>query len=388
MKQIPLAVWRLTVAYAMMMAGMSLMVMISGIIGTSMAPSETLATLPVALVVIGVAASTLPTGRLLARWGRKPVFLAYGVIAIAGALLAMVSVSKGWFSGLCAAALLMGWSGAAGHQYRFAALELVPAHMIPKATSTLLFGGILAAFIGPEIAVRGRFLLEDEYSGSFLLLLIVYVLGLLVISFYRDSQVAEPEVSDAGRPLGEILKSPVVFIAITSAGVGYGVMSFLMTATPISMHNHAGHSLETTKFIIQSHIVSMYLPSLFYAWFQQKLGYRGMLWIGVVMYLACVSFALLDTAFIHYWSALIMLGIGWNVLFLTGTNLLPQGYRPQEKYRVQSSNDFFIFSVQALASLSAGWALAGIGWTGMLSVAAVAVTGFALLLVFVQQKLQ
>jgi MFS family permease len=253
--------------------------------------------------------------------------------------------------------------------------------MAPKATSVLLFGGVLAAFIGPELAVRGRALLATEYAGSFLLLSLSYLAGLAIISFYRDSKVVETEHGRAGRPLGAILRSPVIIVAVSAAAVGYGVMSFLMVATPISMHNHAGHSLEATKFVIQSHIAAMYLPSLFYAALQARLRYSGMLWAGLAVYLFCILVALIDTALLNYWTALVLLGIGWNFLFLSGTNLLPSGYLPEERFRVQSLNDFMVFSVQAIFSLSSGWFLFHWGWRGILLSCIPLIAAFSLLLI-------
>ena len=138
-----------------------------------------------------------------------------------------------------------------------------------------------------------------------------------------------------------------MIVAVCAAAIGYGVMSLLMTATPISMHTHAGHSLESTKFVIQSHIAAMYLPSLLYAGLFSRLGFAGMLGLGFTLYLLCLALAARDTDFLNYWSALVLLGIGWNFLFLSGTNLLPYGYRPHERFRVQSANDFLVFSVQA-----------------------------------------
>jgi len=363
-----------------MMAGTSLMVLLAGIIGTTFAPSTGLATLPIALVVVGLAASTLPTGKLLDRFGRRPVFITYGFMAVGAAVLAMQSLSASSFAGFCAAGALMGWAGAAGHQYRFAALEAVPAEQAPVATSILLFGGILAAFIGPEIAVRGRHLLPTEYAGSFLLLIGSYCAGIVLVSFHREERPKSTERERAGRPLREILKSPVLILAISAAALGYGVMSLLMTATPISMHGHGGHSLDATKFVIQSHIAAMYLPSLIYAALFARLGFRGMLWSGIVVYLACLAVALIDTGLLHYWFALVLLGVGWNFLFLSGTNLLPQGYQPEERFRVQSINDFLVFSVQAIASLGSGWFLYHWGWQGIIYVCVPAILAFALLL--------
>lgn len=364
-----------------MMAGTSLMVLLAGIIGTEFAPSSDLATLPIALVVVGVASSTLPTGRLLHRFGRRRVFIAYGFIAIAAALLAAASLVNDTFAGFCAAAFLMGWAGAAGHQYRFAALEAVAPELAPKATSFLLLGGILAAFVGPELAVRGRALLDTEYAGSFLLLTVSYMAGLVIISFNRDIALQESEHDGAGRPLREILRAPLVILAISAAALGYGIMSFLMTATPISMHLHAGHSLDSTKFVIQSHIAAMYLPSLAYAWLFSRVGYSGMFWLGVTVYAVCLGIALVNTEFITYWMALVLLGIGWNFLFLAGTNLLPSGYRTEERFRVQSVNDFMVFSVQALVSLSSGWFLFHWGWRGILLACIPMIAAFSLMLI-------
>jgi MFS family permease len=383
----PTAVWRLTIAYSLMMAGTSLLVLLAGIIGTDFAPSPDLATLPIALAVVGVASSTLPTGRLLGRYGRRPVFVAYGAVAIGSALLAMYSLQAGSFGLFCASGFLMGWAAAASHQYRFAALEAVPAELAPKATSILLLGGILSAFIGPEIAVRGRDLLATEYAGSFLLLTLSYAAGIVLVAFHRDHALHCIADHGAGRPLLEIFRSPVVVVAVAAAAVGYGVMSLLMTATPISMHGHGGHSLDATKWVIQSHIAAMYLPSLLYAALFARLGFRGMLGLGLAVYLLCLGIAAFDTAFLNYWLALVLLGIGWNFLFLSGTNLLPYGYHAADRFRVQSANDFLVFSVQALASLGSGWLLFHWQWRGVLLACLPLLLGFAYLLLAQRQLL-
>jgi len=344
MKLVPNQVWLLMFAYALMMAGTSLMVLIAGIIGTQFAPSPGLATLPVALTIVGLAMSTLPTGRLLNRIGRLKVFIGYGFLAVIAALLAAYSLVTESFLVFCVAALMIGWSAAAGHQYRFAAMETVPLELSTKATSVLLFGGILAAFVGPEIAVYGQHLLSADFAGSYLLLACVYSLGVVLISFYRESGIAASEHTVKGRPLGEIVRSPVIILAVSSSVLGYGVMSFVMTAGPVSMHEHAGHSMQATKFVLQSHIIAMYLPSLVYPWLYSRLGFRGMMWAGVTAMLICLLVAMINTDFLHYWLTMVILGIGWNFLFLSGTNLLRYGYREEERFKVQSFNDFIVFS--------------------------------------------
>ena len=367
------------VAYALMMAGTSLMVLIAGIIGTQFAPSPGLATLPVALTIVGVAMSTLPTGKLQNRFGRRKVFISYGVLAVMAALLATMSLVYQNFAGFCMAAILMGWSGAAGHQYRFAAMESVPAELAPKATSVLLFGGILAAVVGPEIAVRGQHLLATEFAGSYLLLAGVYTLGIVLISFYHEQRASSDRHAMKGRPLSQIMRSPVIMLAVAASAVGYGVMSFVMTAGPVSMHEHAGHDMQSTKWVLQSHIAAMYLPSLIFPWLYSKMGYRGMMWAGVAAMVLCLSIGLINTEFIHYWLTMVILGIGWNFLFLSGTNLLRYGYRDEERFKVQSFNDFLVFSIQGIASLSSGWFLYHWGWPGVLYASLPLVFAFALM---------
>lgn len=355
------------------------MVLIAGIIGSQFAPTPAYATLPIALAVVGLATSTLPTGRLQSRFGRRNVFIAYGFLAVAAALLAAGSLAFENFSIFCMAAIMLGWSAAAGHQYRFAAMESVAPELAPKATSVLLFGGILAALVGPEIAVRGQHMLEAEFAGSYLLLAGVYLIGILIVSLYRDTGTPSEQHSLQGRPLKQIISSPVVVLAIAASAVGYGVMSFVMTAGPISMHEHAGHSMQATKWVLQSHIAAMYLPSLIYPWLFSKLGYRGMMWGGVVALLLCLFIGALNTQFMHYWLTMVILGIGWNFLFLSGTNLLRHGYREEERFKVQSFNDFLVFSIQGIASLSSGWFLFHWGWPGVLSASVPLVLVFALL---------
>lgn len=367
-------------AYALMMAGTSLMVLIAGIIGSKFAPSPAFATLPVALTIVGLAFSTLPTGKLLIRYGRRRVFVAYGLLAVIAALAAMASLILESFGGFCVAAMMIGWSAAAGHQYRFAAMESVPPELAPKATSVLLFGGILAAVVGPEIAVRGQHMLATEFAGSYLLLAGIYLLGIIVISFYRETAMGDDQQVLRGRPLMQIIRSPIVMLAISASAVGYGVMSFVMTAGPVSMHEHAGHSMQATKLVLQSHIVAMYLPSLAFPWLFSKLGYKGMMWGGVGALFLCLLAGAIDTRVVHYWITMVVLGIGWNFLFLSGTNLLRHGYRDEERFKVQSFNDFLVFSIQGIASLSSGWFLFHWGWQGVISASVPLVLAFAVLM--------
>ncbi len=386
--QLPGGVWQLTLAYACMMTGLPVTVLIAGIIGVRFAPSPGLATLPIALVIVGVALSTLPLGRLQSLYGRRRVFLVYGVLAMLAVVGAALSIMLKSFSAYCASALLTGWSAAAGHQYRFAALELVAPESAATATSVLLLGGILAAFLGPELAVIGKDLMAVEFAGSYLLLLIGYGVGWLLLS--RIELPGAPSMTarrDAGRRYRELLSNRLLLLAVVAAGVGYAVMSLLMTATPIGMHEHAGHSLEATKWVIQSHIIAMYLPSIFFPFILRLLGFRGALWCGLLIYLLCISVAFADTSVPAYWASMVLLGLGWNLLYLSGTNILPMTYEPNERFRAQSMNDFIVFTCQAVASLGSGGLLFLLGWSGILVAGALLVAAFLVLLVWLQAGL-
>jgi len=237
--------------------------------------------------------------------------------------------------------------------------------------------------VGPEIAVRGQFLLLTPFAGSYLLLAVIYTLGIGLLSFYHDTRTVGTRQAMQGRPLLQIMRAPVVVLAVAASALGYAVMSFVMTAGPVSMHEHASHSMQATKWVLQSHIAAMYLPSLVYPRLYNRMGYKGLLWTGVLAYMLCLLIGSLNTDFIHYWLTMVILGIGWNFLFLSGTNLLRFGYRDEERFKVQSFNDFLVFSMQAVASLSSGWFLFQWGWQGVLFSSLPLVLAFALLAWFI-----
>jgi fucose permease len=251
-------------------------------------------------------------------------------------------------------------------QFRFAAMESVTEDLIPKAASMVLVGGIAAAFLGPEIAMLGKDLHEVEFAGSFILLAGLFAIALVFLIGFKNPVIQEQKTDLQERPLKIILKQRIFWVAMLSATIGYAVMSFIMTATPVSMHVMDGHSLGHTKWVIQSHIVAMFLPSLVTAWIIRKLGVSKMMISGLFAYILCIIIAFVGKDVGNYWVSLVLLGIGWNFLFIGATTLLPQSYRPSERFKVQALNDFVIFGIQAIASLSAGWFIFAVGWKMLL----------------------
>jgi len=221
---------------------------------------------------------------------------------------------------------------------------------------------LLSAYLGPEIATLGKNWFKIDFIGSFVLLASLFIPAFLLLCFFQPVEKPHEQVDKSRRPLTEIIKQGSFIVAASAATTGYVVMSFVMTATPVSMHVMDGFSLEHTKFVIQSHVIAMFLPSLFTAMIVKYLGLSRMMILGVTILIISVTIAYLNQSLNSYWWSLILLGLGWNFLFIGGTNLLPRSYNENEKFKVQSVNDFLIFGFQAFAALSAGWFVFNFSW--------------------------
>ena len=352
----PGTVWLLAAIQAMGMTTGTLMVLVAGIFGASVAPEEKLATLPLALMIIGTAAGVSPMTLLSQKIGRKKVFLLAAMIGVFASLLAAFAVSQNSFWIFCISAATLGIAISGFQQIRFAAIELVDMAQAPKVISLILVGGLFAAIIGPELSTLGQKITPESFQGTFYLLASCQFLCLLGFVFYqpRQAQVHEDSQQQETRSTFSMLKSPALLIAIASASIGYAVMAFIMTATPVHMHVFEHHSLEQTKVVIQSHIVAMFLPSFISGWLIMKFGELKLILTGVIIFLVCIAIGFIASDYNHFWIALILLGIAWNFLFTAGTSLLPKAYEPHERFKAQAVNDGVMFASQAIASLSAG----------------------------------
>ena len=356
----------LSIAQALCLSGPPIVLLIGGLVGPELAPTPTLSTLPISMVVIGVALATIPASMLMKRIGRRAGFVIAALLAGGAALLAAYALGQGSFALFCLATLLIGSNTAFVQQYRFAAAESVQPQFVGRAVSLVLVGGVFAGFLGPEVAKRSiSWLNFGAYSGAFVGLAILYALAVLVLLFLRDVVPAGLETAGPERPLREVVTQPTYLIAVSAGAVAYGVMSFIMTATPVNMGVIEGFSLAQTTLVIQSHIIAMYLPSLFTGIILERLGLVKVMTTGVLLLLACVGLGLVSTHFIHYWGALVLLGLGWNFLFVGGTVLLTRSYRPAERFKAQATNDFLIFGLQAFTSLSAGTVLFTANWQAL-----------------------
>jgi len=363
---LPTNVWILTIAQALILSVSSMVVFVGGLVGADLAPVENLATLPVASIVVGTAVTIPPVTLLMNTIGRRRSFFIIGIYSVLVAFLAGYAILSSNFYLFVFSTFLFGATYSCVMQFRFASMESVSEELIPKAASMVLVGGIAAAFLGPEIAVFGKDLLKVEFAGSFILLAGLFVVAMFFLLGFKNPITQEDKSENPQRPLKTILRQRIFWVALLSATIGYAIMSFIMTATPVHMHVMEGHSLEHTKWVIQSHIIAMFLPSLITAWIIKKLGIPKMMITGLIAYLICIVVAFAGHHLVNYWVSLVLLGVGWNFLFIGGTTLLPQAYKPSERFKVQAVNDFVIFGTQAVASLSAGWFIFAVGWKTLL----------------------
>ncbi|KGJ94054.1 MFS transporter [Colwellia psychrerythraea] len=362
---LPRNIWLLFIAQPLVMSASPIIVFIGGILSSKMANDPSLATLPITLMILGVAAGSIPAAMLAKNKGRKFAVYTGLSCSLIAVIIALISAKLALFSLFCFASLLIGIGGAFTQQLRFAAIESsLHKEDVPKILSILMLSGVFAAFLGPEVAVAGKDWLNSPYGyvGSFLFLAALILCAMFMMLAFKNPPLTSNETSGEPRALSVIIKQPIFLIAVCTATIGFALMSYLMTATPISMHHMQGHSLQETKWVIQSHIAAMYIPSLFTPWLVKYLKLKGLMLIGTVIYAIVALIALSGHEVMHYWWALILLGIGWNFLFLTGTSLLPESYHASERHNVQATNDFILFGFQAAGSLLAGWVLFNAGW--------------------------
>tara|TARA_B100001121_G_scaffold38671_1_gene33040 strand:+ start:9612 stop:10775 length:1164 start_codon:yes stop_codon:yes gene_type:complete len=338
-------------------------VFLSGIIGSQISPLKSLSTLPMSISVVGIAIGAIFASKLMSITGRKVGFIVASIGNTLVSILAAYSIFIQSFSIYCVANFFLGMGMAFTHQYRFAAAESVSKDKVPRAISIILLGGIVSAFIGPSVANFSKDLFSNHmYIGSYLSLAALTFLPTIFFLFYKNTSKIELSFKYSGRSYLELVSQPRFLQAVISSAFGYAIMTFLMTGTPLSMHVIEGISLNKTSIVIQIHVACMFLPSLIAGNLVKKIGHSKMMYVGVGLYCITVVISLFDQSFLNYMLALIFLGFGWNFLFISGTSLLVLTYKEEEKYRAQGFNDFVVYSVHALGSLSAGVLIVLTNW--------------------------
>ena len=344
--------------------GSIVFITLGGIIGATLTTRLAWATLPVSAAVLATAATTVPATLLMRAIGRGKGFALASLSAAVAVAAAAWALTISSFALFLVAAAMFGINMAFTQQYRYAAAESVDARYVPRAISFVLVGAIGGAFVGPELAKHGgEWFGGAQYSGTMLGLAGLYVAQALLFLWLRPVDTEhDARHLESQRSVPDIVRQPVFLVAVLGGTAGYGLMTLIMTATPLSMHIHDGHSVEATADVIRGHVLGMYLPSLVSGFVIEKIGVVRMMFVGALGLFATSVIGLQGQSVLHYWWALLLLGVGWNFLYVGGTTMLTYTYSMAERFRAQAVNEFLVFGTSATASLLAGTVMFYFGW--------------------------
>lgn len=324
---------------------------------------KTMATVPIFLMQVGIMLTTVPASFLMARIGRKGGF---SVGALAGLLSGCVSVAAIYlrsFELLCAGAFLQGSSAAFAWYFRFAAADASTPEYRAKAISLVMAGGVFAGLLGPQTAKWAvDWLNPYTFAGIYMMVSVYSIVVMGVVQALRIPPLTQAERTEGGRPMGEIIRQPAFGVALISSMCGYGVMTLVMSATPLAMMA-CGFQFSDSATVIQVHVVAMFLPSFFTGHLITRFGVLPVIAAGAVIQVGCAIVNLAGVDFTNFLVANALVGLGWNFTYVGGTTLLTRTYRPLERAKVQALHDFSVYTTTATAAGLSGVLQAQAGWT-------------------------
>lgn len=339
----------------------SLLAATAPLVAYTIVEEKALATLPTSLIIVGTALATIPAAMFMRRLGRRAGFIAGAGIGAAGGAICLAATIAGDFWLFAAGTLLFGICAGFAQLYRFAATDVAEPDYRGKAISLVLAGGVIAAFVGPELAKAGEHLIATPFAGGYILLTGVSLLSVLALLFLKLPKPTRARHEGPRRPLKTVMAQPVFIVSTLVATIAQGVMTLLMTATPIAMQ-HMHHHFADTAFVIEWHIFAMYAPGFFTGLLIARYGEVFMIQAGIVLQLICVGVALSGQGVHEFWLSLLLLGLGWNFTFTAATTLIVHAYTPAERDATQGATNFIIYAFVAALSLSSGALVHYFGW--------------------------
>lgn len=364
----------LAAAQALLFTNNSTVIAINGLAGFALAPDKSLATLPVTGWVIGGACTSFFASMLMKRIGRRAGFTVGALVGMIGAAIAAFALYLGSFWLLIAGAFIFGAYNAFGQYYRFAAADAAPGDFKAKAISLVLAGGLVGGLIGPNVSRFTVDAFDTKFLGAYLSLIVFLMLAILVIQQLNIPKPSESEAKDPPRPLAEIMLQPKFVVAVVASAFSYGIMNLLMTATPLEMTAVCGHPYSAAAGVISAHVVGMFAPSFFTGDLIKRFGHLNVMFVGVLINFLCIGIALSGITVAHFWFALVLLGVGWNFIYIGATTLLTETYKPSERAKAQGANDSCVFLAMVTSSFSSGFLLNTNGWS-MLNIVSAVVIG-------------
>jgi MFS family permease len=353
----------LAVGQALAGGNNTVIVATASILGSVLAPDKSLATLPISMMVVGIWAGTLPVGFLAKRYGRRTAYVSASICGAIAGLIGYAAIIRGSFPLLLLATFCGGLYAASHMSYRFGAADTASPEFKPKAIAWVMAGGLFAAILGPQLVIFTKdlmppYLFAASYLGQSLFAVLA---GLVLLLFFRAPGLAHFGSAKAGRPLKDIARQPKFIVAVVIGVASYALMNLMMTSAPLAMVD-CGHSVANATLGIQWHVLAMYAPSFFTGSLILRFGVPRVTAVGLVILALSAVVGLMGITVAHFWTALILLGVGWNFAFVGATTMVCDCHRPEERNKVQAFNDFLIFGSMAIGSFISGSMLAHFGW--------------------------
>ena len=344
-------------------ANNTVIVATGSILGVMMAPDKSLATLPVSAMVLGIWAGTLPLGFLAKRYGRRTAYASFAACGALAGLIGYLAITRASFWLYLVAAFCGGLYAASHMSYRFGAADTASKEFKPKAVAWVMAGGLFAAILGPQLVIFTKdlmppYLFAASYLGQ---AAFAVAAGIVILSFFRAPGLAHFASARPGRPIREIARQPKFIVAVVCGVASYALMNLMMTSAPLAMFD-CGHSVADAALGIQWHVLAMYAPSFFTGSLILRFGVARVAAAGLVLLALSAVAGLAGVTVAHFWTALILLGVGWNFAFVAATTMVTDCHRPEERNKVQAFNDFLIFGSMAIGSFISGSMLAHYGW--------------------------
>lgn len=360
----------LAICQALAMSGSSMLVAISGLVGKQIAPSPELATIPFAVQFLGTMAATIPASLFMGRVGRKVGFTVGQCIGMAGGALSSYAVFHASFGLLIVGAALIGVHNAFWQYYRFAAADGVSPNMKARAISYVLAGGVIAAVLGPQLSKWTIDLAPAAFAACYMTVVLLSFVSIGLLQLTRLPNQAASTIASAGRPIMEIMATPTFIVAALSSSVGYAVMNLLMTSTPLAMQV-CGFAFAESATVIQWHVLGMFVPSFFTGSLIRRFGVTTIIAVGAALLSLAIGIGLSGIDFENFLFGLIVLGLGWNFMFIGGTTLLTDAYTDEERAKTQAAHDFIMFSMVAASAFASGVLHETLGWVAVNLIGAV-----------------
>jgi MFS family permease len=221
---------------------------------------------------------------------------------------------------------------------------------------------VFAAVIGPQLVIFTKDLMSPHlFAASFLGQSACALLAAGVLNFVKIPPLPHKSAEPV-RSLMHITLTPQFIVAVACGVVSYAMMNMVMTSAPLAMID-CGHSVTDSALGIQWHVIAMYGPSFFTGHLINRFGVEKVISTGLALLIAAASVGVAGITVAHFWTNLVLLGLGWNFAFIGATTLVTRCHRPHERNKVQAFNDFLVFGAMALSSFSSGQLLARFGWS-------------------------